>query len=632
MKFFFTYSSVYSLKKSKIVLRHGYHLFQRKKKKLSSSAKEDIQKTLQNLQDEILQKNQQRAHELAKQVEALCDMHLKKNLFDHLRDLFFALLFALVVAVLVRQMWFEFYEIPSGSMRPTLKEQDRLVVSKTDFCINVPLQTRHFYFDPSLVNRNGIVIFTGENMDIKDVDTLYFYLFPGKKQYIKRMIGKPGDILYFYGGQIYGIDEKGQDISPKLQLAKLNSIEHIPFIDFDRKISTLQPPSNGIYPSVSIYQMNEPVAKLYVSAQNQLCGEMLPQRETHLPSAPAISSYSDMWGFKNYAMARLLTRDQVKLFTDQDPSTMEDGLLYLEIKHHPSLSTVKLGRDEYGRLRPLPGLSTSIIPLKEQHLQAIFANLYTARFNVKNGFASRYGETMSNGNTLFLPQLSDVSNGCYEFYNGVAYEVKWQGITRQLPSAHPLYHFDPSRIQLLFDTGIEFDMRFMPQVKGQRLVPARYTYFRNGDLYLLGSPILKKDDPVLINFLARERQRQAASSIQIPYLPFEDAGPPFKSDGTLDVELIQHNGILVPPKMYLVLGDNHAMSADSRDFGFVPEDNLRGGPDLIFWPPNNRWGFPLQAHYDFFNLPRTIVWVGAAAFIGLGIAFWRRKNRLPLEL
>ena len=94
MKFFFTYSSIYSLKKSKIVLRHGYHLFQRKKKKLSSSAKEDIQKTLQNLQDEILQKNQQRAHELAKQVEALCDMHLKKNLFDHLRDLFFALLFA----------------------------------------------------------------------------------------------------------------------------------------------------------------------------------------------------------------------------------------------------------------------------------------------------------------------------------------------------------------------------------------------------------------------------------------------------------------------------------------------------------------------------------------------------------
>jgi len=591
----------------------------------------DIQKTLQNLQDEILNKNQQRAYELSKQAEALCDIHMKKTSFDHLRDLFFALLFALVVAVLVRQMWFEFYEIPSGSMRPTLKEQDRLVVSKTDFCINVPLQTKHFYFDPSLVNRNGIIIFTGENMDIKDVDTLYFYLFPGKKQYIKRLIGKPGDILYFYGGGVYGIDEKGQDISPKLQLAELSGIEHIPFIDFDRKISTLQPPSDGLYPSISIYQMNEPVAKLYVSAKNQLSGEMLPQPQTHLSSAPAISSYSDMWGFKNYAMARLLTREQVKLFTDQDPATMEDGLLYLELKHHPSLSSAKLGRDEYGRVRPLLGLSTSIIPLQEKHLRAIFESLYTARFFVKNGFANRYGTTMKNGNTLFLPQLPNVPNGCYEFYNGKAYEVKWQGITLELPPTHPLYRFDPARVQLLFNIGIEFDLRFMPQqIKGQRLVPARYCYFRNKDLYLLGSPVLKQDDPVLINYLAREQQRQTASSMQIPYQPFADMGPPIKSDGTLDVEFIQQYGIMIPPKMYMALGDNHAMSADSRDFGFVPEDNLRGGPDLIFWPPGKRWGIPLQASYNFFNMPRTIVWAGAAIFIGLGVAFWRRKNRLPL--
>src|SRR3990167_6383298 len=114
-------------------------------------------------------------------------------------------------------------------MRPTFKEQDRLVVSKTNFGINIPLTPEEFYFDPNLVQRGGIVIFTGENMDIHDVDTMYFYIFPGKKQYVKRMIGKPGDILYFYGGRIYGFDKEGNDISPKLQLAQFTSLEPIPF-------------------------------------------------------------------------------------------------------------------------------------------------------------------------------------------------------------------------------------------------------------------------------------------------------------------------------------------------------------------------------------------------------------------
>ena len=45
------------------------------------------------------------------------------------------------------------------------------------------------------------------------------------------------------------------------------------------------------------------------------------------------------------------------------------------------------------------------------------------------------------------------------------------------------------------------------------------------------------------------------------------------------MEFIQKFGLKIPPKSYLALGDNHAMSADRRDFGFVPEANVRGGPD-----------------------------------------------------
>ncbi|MGC1879195.1 MAG: signal peptidase I [Rhabdochlamydiaceae bacterium] len=624
---------IYSLRKSRHVLRQAVHRFRKKKKGLSPENRTLLTEALAALQKEIMNGDREKADALAKQIESLGDVHLKKRSWDHLKELVCALAFALIVAILVRQMWFEFYEIPSGSMRPTLKEQDRLVVTKTDFGINIPLRPAEFYFDPDLVQRNSIVIFTGENMDIRDVDTMYFYIFPGKKQYIKRMIGKPGDVLYFYGGEIYGIDADGHDISSLLQIDRLKTIDHIPFIDFDRKLYIPPNPINGIYSPVFIYQMNEPVVKLSVASNGLVHGEMVVPPQIHSSGAPPVVDYGDLWGFKNYGMGRLLTRDQVKNLSDQNPSTMEEGLLYLEIRHHPSLTNVKLIRDELGKLRPSIGLSTSIVPLQENHLKAIFQNMYTARFIVKNGLVYRYGmdPKVSTG-TIFFPHLNDVPDGCYEFYEGKAYEIKWQGITKELPPSHSLYRFDPAKVQLFFNLGIEWDTRFSPHIKNQRLVPARYAYFRNGDLYLLGAPILLQSDPTLQSFLQRENLRRDTSNPQALYQPFEDLGPPLSKDGSLNFATIRQNGILVPPKMYLVLGDNHAMSADSRDFGFVPESNLRGGPELIFWPPGPRWGIPNQLPYPFINFPRLIVWLIAAVGIGAGYLYWRKRNHLPLKI
>ncbi len=624
---------IYSLRKSKHVLRHCFHLFKKKEKKLPPENRTLLAEALTALQEEILFERREKADELAKQVENLSAVHLKKTPWDHIRELIFALSFALLVAVLVRTMWFEFYEIPSGSMRPTFKEHDRLVVSKTDFGINIPLKPAEFYFDPALVQRNSIVVFTGENMDIRDVDTMYFYLFPGKKQYVKRLIGKPGDVLYFYGGEIYGIDADERDISDELQIEQLEEIEHIPFIDFDRKLSVPPSPVGGIYTPVTIHQMNEPVVQLHMRPNGTVHGDMIVPPSIHMPGAPPVADYGDLWGFKNFGMVRLLTRDQVKNFTDQNPSTMENGVLYLEIRHHPSLLNAKLIRDEMGRLRPSIGLSTSIIPLQEAQLKTIFENMYTARFVVKNGLAYRFGmDSKNSSGTIFFPRLDNVPDGCYEFYEGKAYKVLWQGITKELPPSHPIYRFDPAKVQLFFNLGIEWDTRFSPQVKNQRLVPARYTYFWRGDLYLLGAPVLSADDTTLTSFLQRENLRKDASNPQAPYQPFKDSGPPLTSDGKLDLNLIRQNGILIPPHMYLVLGDNHAMSADSREFGFVPETNLRGGPEFIFWPPGSRWGMPNQIPYPFFNFPRTIVWILAAISIGIGTIYWRKRNHLPLKI
>src|SRR2546422_271793 len=111
---FLSLSSSFSLKKSKRILRQVFHLFKRKRKRLSRETQDHIKAALEALQNAILEKNREKADLLANEVAALAALHLKKNAFDHFRELFIAVLFALSVAIVVRQMWFEPYEIPTG--------------------------------------------------------------------------------------------------------------------------------------------------------------------------------------------------------------------------------------------------------------------------------------------------------------------------------------------------------------------------------------------------------------------------------------------------------------------------------------------------------------------------------------
>lgn len=607
------------LKKSKRVLIHAYRLLQRSQTP-SSSEHQAFREKLRALQDSIIEKDAEKAYGLSQEVHTSAKS-VKKSFFHQLKDLVGALVFALIVAFAVRQMWFEFYEIPTGSMRPTLREKDRLMVSKTEFGINVPFSMQNFYFDSHLVKRSGIFVFTGENMDIRDVNTVYFYLFPGKKQYVKRMIGKPGDTLYFYGGKIYGIDAQGVDISHEFNPPELEHIDHVPFIYFDGKTIVPSAPEAGIYRTALFYQMNQPFARLSWSPYAEMRGEMLVP---HAPASVRNADYGDFWGINNYATARLLTKEEVRSLTDTNPDMLPEGQLYLELRHHPSFKGAHLALDERGRFRPTLGLSTSILPLNAAELKTLFQNLYTSRFYVKNGVAYRYGLKPSSLSQRSLPRLPGIPDGCYEIFQGKAYSVGWQGINRELPPKHPLRQFDITRLTTLFNLGIEWDTHFAPQAKDQPWHPSRFAYFRNGSLYVMGAPLLMKEEATLNAFLEREKSKMGSA-------PFIDNGPPLVSNGQLDRDTILSFGIRIPEKSYLALGDNYANSADSRDFGFVPQGNIRGAPEFIFWPPGERFGHPNQPSYAFFTLPRLCIWALAALLIGIGWFVHYRRTCLPLK-
>lgn len=617
--------AIRTLRKSKKLLRQIHKLYRRKEHTLDLASKEKLQSHLTSLQMAINQKDPEIASRIAHLLNEAAQRHMPKTIWDKLRDFTGAVLFALAIAIVIRQMWFEFYTIPTGSMRPTLKEEDYLVVTKSDYGVNVPLSTSHFLFDPSLMQRGSIVVFTSENMDIADSDTTYFYLFPGKKQMVKRLIAKPGDAVYFYGGKIYGVSAQGKDLDMMRNAEWFEPLEHIPFIRFDGKVETPKAPVGGLYPQAVFYQMNEPVAKLNVNSIGAVSGEMIP-----LKNRPAMKHYSDLWGMKNYAMARLLTAEQVEQLHPGSLPDLGAGALYLELTHHPALQKGQISRDDMGRFRPELAVSTSLLPLQQQHLDAIVGHMTTCRFGVKNGVAYRIGWNPKEL-SAYLPRMPHVPDGNYEILDGKAYKVLWGGVTKELPKDHPLYSSKPEHIQLLYNLGIEFLTQYNPSPKTERLHPSRYAYFRNNDLYLLGAPIVKKEDPELVLFLKREYQKQSMSTTITPYLPFEDSGPPVGKDGKIDADFIRKYGLAVPEKMYLVLGDNHAMSADSRQFGFVPEDNLKGGVSFLFWPSGSRWGRLPQPHHPLATLPHFIVWGSALATIAACSLYYRRKLQKPLK-
>lgn len=87
---------------------------------------------------------------------------------------------ALVISFIIRVELVSAYVIPSGSMIPTLKIGDRVMVNKASYGLKIPFTGRTLLGD-GLPSRGDIVVFDPP--------------FDSPDAYIKRVIGLPGDIV-----------------------------------------------------------------------------------------------------------------------------------------------------------------------------------------------------------------------------------------------------------------------------------------------------------------------------------------------------------------------------------------------------------------------------------------------------
>jgi signal peptidase I len=109
------------------------------------------------------------------------------------------IIFAVVIAVLFRSFFFEPFHIPSGSMKSGLREGDFILVSKFSYGYSkysfpfgiVPIADRIFASEPEA---GDVVVFRLPE--------------DPKINYIKRLVGKPGDEIQVRMGVLYINDEE----------------------------------------------------------------------------------------------------------------------------------------------------------------------------------------------------------------------------------------------------------------------------------------------------------------------------------------------------------------------------------------------------------------------------------------
>ena len=119
---------------------------------------------------------------------------MKKKILIIIVDNAKTLLGALVIAILIRSLLFQPFYIPSSSMEPTLLVGDRIFVSKYTYGYS----KHSFPFSPNISNERFF-----SKSPVRGDLVVFKTPADNRTDYIKRLIGLPGDSIQFVNGELF---------------------------------------------------------------------------------------------------------------------------------------------------------------------------------------------------------------------------------------------------------------------------------------------------------------------------------------------------------------------------------------------------------------------------------------------
>ena len=186
------------------LLKEAKRLFKKKKRRLDEESRKIVEQMIAGLEAELKTGGAEEIRRAKEKLYEAVTGYIPRTGVDVFKDYVRALVIALFIGLLVRQFVIEPFRIPTGSMIPTLKIGDKILVTKFTYGLNIPF-TNVKIFDFNKPDRWDVVVFTTSNIrDSSSID----------KNFVKRVVGLPGETIEIRDGEIYKYeyDENGREV------------------------------------------------------------------------------------------------------------------------------------------------------------------------------------------------------------------------------------------------------------------------------------------------------------------------------------------------------------------------------------------------------------------------------------
>ena len=145
---------------------------------------------------------------------------MKKKIIENLKTIFYAL----AIAIIIRTFFYQPFYIPSSSMEPNLLIGDRLFVSKYSYGFS----KHSFPFSPNFSNKRFF-----SNLPERGDVIVFKTPADNRTDYIKRLIGLPGDSIQIIDGDLYLNESKIKRFNVNLPTEINCGINKINFKSFE---------------------------------------------------------------------------------------------------------------------------------------------------------------------------------------------------------------------------------------------------------------------------------------------------------------------------------------------------------------------------------------------------------------
>jgi signal peptidase I len=177
-----------ALLEARHLLKESRRILKKKGDQLPGAVAATVRSAVQGVVDAVAAGDVERMRKANVALDEVMDDHLAFARKSTVREYAESIGVAIAVALLLRAFVVEAFQIPSGSMIPTLEVGDHIFVSKFSYGLSIP-------FTDTKVMQYG----TPERGDV------IVFKFPQdtSTDYIKRVVGLPGDTVEVRQGQLY---------------------------------------------------------------------------------------------------------------------------------------------------------------------------------------------------------------------------------------------------------------------------------------------------------------------------------------------------------------------------------------------------------------------------------------------